>query len=69
MTDSKKDDNGNFEQLDCCSVKEVLDVDEASCETCLVEETIVEHGCDDDVIIVQNDLKLLAKLTSYDISE
>ena len=54
VTDSKRDDNGNFEQLDCCSVKEVLDVDEASCETCLVEETIVEHGCDDDVIIVQN---------------
>lgn len=54
VTDSKKDDNGNFEQIDCCSVNEVLDVDEVACETCLVEETIVEHGCDDDVIIVQN---------------
>jgi len=53
VTNSKKDNNDNFEQLhDRCG--DVLPVEEqVACESCLVEETIVEHSCDDDVIVVE----------------
>lgn len=55
--DPKKDDNENFEQVtdvEDFSEKDVCDVDEVQCESCLVEEVIVEHGCDDDVLVVRN---------------
>ncbi len=60
VTNPKKDDNDNFEQLDDrCSDKDVLPVEEVTCESCLVEETVVEHGCDDDVIIVKTIISTL----------
>jgi len=57
VIDHKKDDNENFEQIievENFSEKDVFDVDGVQCESCLVEEVIVEHGCDDDVLVVKN---------------
>ena len=57
VIDPKKDDNDNFEEIievENFSEEDVCDVDEVQHVSCLVEEVIVEHGCDDDVLVVKN---------------
>ena len=59
VKDPKKDDNDNFEQVIEVETfsheqEDDCDVDEVPCESCIVEEVIVEHGCDDDVLVVKN---------------
>ena len=50
-----KDDNDNIKvnEVDCFVVKDLFNDVEAS-DTCDVEVTVVDHGCDDEVLVVDN---------------
>ena len=57
VTEPKRDGNEKFAQVnydDNFSETDDCDVNQVPCESCILEEVIVEHGCDDEILVVKN---------------